>query len=87
MQSFSVKHIVDNTGMCGKIYDAFCGIGCFVLIGMSWFFSEQELSVFIEEIKSIKHSLIFIENKPFREKSVNTKLKQVIIDSDGCEIF
>lgn len=70
-----------------NLMNSFCGIGCFVLIGMSWFFSEQELSVFFEEIKSLKHSLMLIENKPFREKSVNTKLKQVIIDSDGCEIF
>ena len=71
-----------------NLIHSYCGIGCFVIIGMLMFFSESEIALLVKECKSLKHSLFFIESK-FPCDDILRKVidNRIIIDEDGCEIL
>ena len=62
-----------------------CGIDDFVFISLFGYFNETEIEALIADAQGNKHNLLFIE--PHQPKILPTNTKQIIIDSDGCEIF
>ena len=71
-----------------NLIHSYCGIGCFVIIGMLMFFSEREIALLVKECKSLKHSLLFIENKMPSDDILRLVIdNRIIIDEDGCEIL
>ena len=70
-----------------NLMHSFCGFECFVLIGMCWFFTFDEIKLLIDNCRSLKHSLILVEGR-LPDKILEDKtIEKVIIDIDGCEIF
>ncbi len=71
-----------------NLMHSFCNIPAFVLVGMSMYFTSAEIQMLVDDCRSLKHSILFLEGilpEGFLgEISVSQKL---IIDSDGCEIF
>lgn len=71
-----------------NLMHSFCNISAFVLVGMSMYFTSAEIQMLVDDCRSLKHSILFLEGilpEGFLgEISVSQKL---IIDSDGCEIF
>lgn len=78
-------------GPCEKLIEYFnisndvCGVGIFVLVNPSAFFSPEELRLIIENCRLMKHNLISIESAV--NGCTNLYDARAIIDVDGVEIF
>lgn len=89
MLGFSIvteyENELDRMSEYTKLMHDICGIDSFFFIGMSNYFSEKELRVFLHESYLEKHNLVFIEKNDNLDSSLFQK--RIIIDGDSCEIF
>ena len=70
-----------------NLIHSFCNISAFFIIGMTLFFSVDEIRMLVDNCKSLKHSVVFLEGVVSEEILKESGIKSVIIDADECEIF
>ena len=71
-----------------NLMHSFCGISSFILVGMSMFFTASEIQMLINDCRSLKHSVLFLDG--FLPDGFLNEIhlpQKLIIDADGCEIF
>lgn len=68
-----------------NVIHSLCGITTFIIVNLTSYFSEVEISLLLSNCISQKHSLLLIES---HNTDINADfLKTIIIDKDNCEIF
>lgn len=76
---------IDRLTEFANIMHGICGINSFFLVGMSSYYSEEELSIFLKECCLQKHNVVLLERLDCLG-NVGVS-KKVVIDKDHCEIF